>query len=282
MQFSYFFVPLRPNSEDHILMRLFVSFVFSLFMALTMAAQEPLHVVILGDSNTWIGGDDCDKPQGWNKWFKDLLKPTTCKSYARSGATWTNTPQTRRNTQENIGVLGDNNVIYNQICRLQEAVERGAQVKPQLILIMAGTNDAWFLKQRPKAFSMCGCDAFSTDNMTDRPINEILTLAESVRYGCELLKAAYPEARIVLLTPLQSVAAGIDNITKAGDIIECSAKHLGLNVIRMDKEGGIDAKKEKVKHQLTTDGTHTSEKGAQLVGTFVAKQIAALLQPSIQ
>lgn len=261
-------------------MRLLLSLVLSVMMALATVAQKPLHVVILGDSNTWIGGDDCEKPQGWNKWFKDVLQPMTCKSYARSGATWTNTSQTRRNTQENIEKLGDDNVIYNQICRLQEAVDEGIQNTPQLILILAGTNDAWFLKARPNALSIPSCKAYCTCcTINDRPVNEVLTLAESVHYGCELLRTAYPEARIILLTPLQSVAAGTENIAKAGDIIEDCGQKMGLSVIRLDKDGGIDAAKEKVKHHLTIDGTHTSETGARQVGTFIAGQITALLQP---
>ena len=78
-----------------------------LFLLLTlvvtpeMMAQQPLDVIIFGDSNTWYGGDNCDKPRGWNKWFKDAFQPATIKSYARSGATWTNTTTTKRNTQEN-------------------------------------------------------------------------------------------------------------------------------------------------------------------------------------
>lgn len=256
--------------------------IFTAFSWLSAGAEVPPHVVILGDSNTWIGGDDCDQPQGWNKWFKDALRPTTCKSYARSGATWTNTPQTHRNTLENIEVLGNDNVIYNQICRLQEAIDSGIQHTPQLILILAGTNDAWFTKARPKALSKSVCKACSTDccKITDRPVNEVLTLAESVCYGCELLKAAYPEARIILLTPLQSVAASRENITKASNIIEDCGRRMGLSVIRLDKNGGIDATKEKMKFRLTIDGTHTSKAGARLVGTYIAQQITNLLQPS--
>ena len=34
-----------------------------------------INVVILGDSNTSIGGDACDNPRGWNKWFKDKFAP---------------------------------------------------------------------------------------------------------------------------------------------------------------------------------------------------------------
>ena len=43
------------------------------------------NIVILGDPNTAIGGDDCSKSVGWNKWFRDMLSPASCRSYARSG-----------------------------------------------------------------------------------------------------------------------------------------------------------------------------------------------------
>ena len=28
------------------------------------------HVVVLGDSNTWLGGDECDNEKGWTFHFK--------------------------------------------------------------------------------------------------------------------------------------------------------------------------------------------------------------------
>ena len=236
-------------------------------MATTMIAQEQCHVVILGDSNTWIGGDHCDKPRGWNKWFKDAFQPTSIRSYAHSGATWTNTPKTQRNTQEITDILGNDNVIYNQVCRLEEAVDSGVQPKPQLILIMAGTNDAWFQKARPMVFSVTPEEAFAIDSITQRSASQVVSLAESVRYNCELLKAAYPEARIILLTPMQSTAAGTASITKAGDIIESCGNRMNLSVIRMDQEP-----------VYTTDGTHTTEVGAEHIGTFIAQQVATLLK----
>ena len=109
-----------------------------------------MNIVLLGDSNTWIGGDECDKPQGWNKWFKDLANPLSCHSYARSGATWTHTSLTDYDTEEDTGVLSDNNVVYNQINRLKEAYQQQKQVKPDLIIVMAGTNDLWFADKRPE------------------------------------------------------------------------------------------------------------------------------------
>lgn len=238
-----------------------------LFVTPTTRAQQAIDVAILGDSNTWIGGDNCDKPRGWNKWFKDAFQPATIRSYARSGATWTNTTATKRNTLENISVLGNDNVIYNQIERLKEAIDSGVQPQPQLILMMAGTNDAWFQKDRPKVFDVTAEEAFAIDNLKCRPISQIISLAESVRYDCELLQAVCPQARIILLTPMQSAAAGRANITRAGDVIEDCGRLLHLSVIRLDQEP-VDTK----------DGTHTTELGAKHIGTYIAQEVATLLK----
>ena len=191
-------------------------------------AQQQLHIAILGDSNTWLGGDECDNQKGWNKWFKDILQPASCRSYARSGATWTHTTKTKRDTKENIGKLGKDNVIFNQVMRLKEAYDRGEQHKPDLILIAAGTNDAWFKKERPYAFNKDADDVFSESSKDFRKndIDEILTLAEAVRYDCEWLSHFFPEAQIILLSPLQTTAAPTELIHQAGDIIEeCGRSH---------------------------------------------------------
>lgn len=252
----------------------------TMLMLLLAAAVLPTrsvaqHVVVLGDSNTWLGGDDCSKPRGWNTWFKQAFKPTSCRSYARSGATWTNTTETRRNTQENTGVLGNDNVMYNQIERLKEACERGEQAVPELIILAAGTNDAWFAKERPGAFDVSVGEAFlpPTDSIVSRPAAKVCSLAESVRYGCELLRTAFPDARLVLLTPLQTTAAPAELIAQAGDIIEACAERLQAQAIRMDRESCVKAEAERVKRRYTYDGTHTSEAGARQNGLLVAKRL---------
>ena len=161
-----------------------------------LRAQDTLHIAILGDSNTWLGGDNCDNPKGWNKWFADRMQPATCKSYARSGATWTNTVNTKRNITENIGQIGDDNVIYNQVCRLKDAYDKGETVRPDVILIAAGTNDVWFINKRPMALDMSADDAFlqSGKDIRTSMVSTILTLAKSVRYNCELLTYYFPDA----------------------------------------------------------------------------------------
>ena len=237
-----------------------------------------MHVVILGDSNTWIGGDDCDKPKGWNKWFAEIFKPLSCKSYARSGATWTNTTSTRTNLEEDIAVLGNNNVIYNQIMRLAAACEKGLQPTPQLIIIAAGTNDAWFVKKRPGVFSKTVEQAFSGGPLVNRAPNQVLSLAESVRYGCELLQQRFPQAQIILLTPLQAIQPTEANLKKACDIIEQCGRRMGLAVIRQDRECCVRRADEMKTKRYTTDGAHTSEEGAKINGTYLARRIGELIK----
>ena len=76
-------------------------FIVLLFVSLSSMAQgaRGLNIVVLGDSNTSIGGDSCTLDRGWTRWFKESMQPASMRSYARSGATWTNATATRLNTQ---------------------------------------------------------------------------------------------------------------------------------------------------------------------------------------
>ena len=248
--------------EKNVIMQRYLTlfFMLALYFTIPTVAQtvegtvvHPLHVVILGDSNTWIGGDDCDKPKGWNKWFGE-------------------------NVVEDIAVLGNDNVIYNQIARLKRACDEGRQQKPDLIIIAAGTNDAWFVKQRPKVFAKTAAQAFADKKpIRGRKPNEVLSLAESVRYGCELLMERFPEAQIILLTPLQAIQPTKANLDRASDIIEQCGRRMGLEVVRQDRECCVRRADEQKTKRYTTDGAHTSEEGARLNGTYLAKRISELL-----
>lgn len=244
-----------------------------------MAQHSRMHVVLLGDSNTWIGGDDCSKGSGWNKWFKDIFAPASCVSYARSGATWTNTSVTKDNLTENIGVLGNDNVIYNQVLRLRKAVADGSQPVADIVIIMAGTNDAWFNAQRPGVFDKSASDAFAVNESLFRsmPANKVLTLAESVRYNTLLIKDIFPEARILLLTPMQATKTSLDNISRAANIIDDCGKMLGADVLRMDKVSCVKRANELKQKRYTRDGVHTNELGAKHNGRLVAEWVSGLL-----
>lgn len=235
-----------------------------------------LHVVILGDSNSSIGGDSCNLAPGWTKWFNEAFAPASCRSYARSGATWTNTPRTVRNEKEITGKLSDNNVIYNQVCRLLTACQAGLQPSPDLIVIAAGTNDAWFLKRRPQALQQIVVT--DTAALVARKPSQILTLTEAVTYNCLLLIRHFPDACIVLLTPLQCTATSAERIRTTGDIISRCGRELSLPVIRQDSICCISRADEMVQHRYTVDGIHTNAAGAEINGHLIATKIESIVR----
>ena len=232
------------------------------------SGQRPLHVVMLGDSNTWLGGDACDQPKGWNKWFCDAFPAASCRSYARSGATWTHTDLTRPNPAEYSERLGDDNVVYNQVLRLVQDCDAGRQPQPALILISAGTNDVWFARQRPLALTATPADTASADPRL---------LTGAVRHDCRLLQQRFPEALIVLLTPMQSTAVADSLVSRAGDALADCARRLGLPCIRLDRESCVVSRHERAKRVFTYDGTHTSVAGARQNGRLIARRVAAML-----
>lgn len=262
-------------------MRCFLlSLIFNMIM-LPMAFGingSQLNIVVLGDSNTSIGGDDCADPKGWTKWFAERIKPKSCRSYARSGATWTNTVATKYDIVEDTDVLSDNNVVYNQANRLVNDFDNGNISEPDVVIIAAGTNDAWFSGRRPGLFSKSAEQAFlASDNISDRKPSAVLTLAESVRYVCEMLMRRFPKSQIILLTPMQTVKAKYQRIKQAGDIIEQCAHRMSIPVVRQDYITGVYDNHERVAPLRTSDGTHTSVEGAKRNGYQIANIVSGLL-----
>ena len=247
---------------------------------LVIQAQLPLHVVMLGDSNTFIGGDACDKPQGWNKWFKDFAKPLSCRSYARSGATWTHTSSTVLDMEENIGVLGDNNVVYNQAMRLVTAVLTGKQTTPDLILIMAGTNDLWFADKRPDCLKLRASEIYKhpVTSISFYKPSELTQLSQCVCYDCELLKEAFPKARIILITPPQNNKTDLNDQHIVGSHIQWCAQELGLDFIRLDEAYEVFYGPDLIRRGYSKDGVHTTPKGAKVLGKYIYEKVQKLLQ----
>ncbi|MBQ7691858.1 MAG: SGNH/GDSL hydrolase family protein [Muribaculaceae bacterium] len=240
-------------------------------------SHDQVDVVILGDSNCWIAGDKCTGEQGWPAWFVKLFSPASCRSYARSGATWTNTPRTRLNTAENIEVLGDDNVIYNQVMRLCEAVEAGEQPLPELIVVSAGINDAWFARKRPQAF---GVSAFQAAHsqwcLAGRQPSQVLTLAEAVVFNCQLLRDRFPDALILLVAPAHATVVESKKTTRAGSIIESSGQTMDIATVRLDLLGPIKPAQECKRHLYTSDGVHTSVRGAKAHAEIICAQAGQL------
>lgn len=262
-------------------MKQFLIVLFALIcicLPLTALAND-YHIVLLGDSNTSISGDDCDKPIGWGTWFKETFQPASIRSYARSGSTWTNTASTKYNVLENISILGNDNVVYNQVNRLKMAFDAGEQPVPDVIIVAAGTNDAWFMDRRPGAFSVDSASVGDIPLPSDScRANEVLTLAESVLFSCGMLQSYFPTTKIILLTPMQTTVTDLSRIYTVGDIIQACANRLGIDCIRQDSTDFLDAIVEKKKKTKTSDGTHTNEFGAKQNGTLLASLVMNILK----
>lgn len=226
-------------------------------------APAEADVVILGDSNTWIGGDDCSRPKGWNYWFAKSFAPRSCRSYARSGATWSHTADTKDNITENIGVIGDDNVIYNQILRLNNAVAGGRQQKPNVIIIAAGTNDLLFPDKRPDAFA-------------DRGAGTVSALG-AIMYDCSLLHRDYPDAQIILLSPIESTRISNEVLNDFSERMEALAVDAGYRIIRMDQVGCVRREDELRRRVNTYDGIHTSVAGAKANGNRLSAIIKNII-----
>lgn len=260
----------------------FVAFLFFNSRAASLSPSET-DVVIFGDSNTWLGGDDCTGPKGWNTWFVREYTPRSCRSYARSGATWTNTPLTHRDIVENIGSLGDNNVIFNQTERLLSDLEKGVVPPPGLVIIAAGTNDVWFHDSRQGLFSMPvdSLRSVSPDSVMAMTPDRLVSLPLAMANACLRLRRALPDVRIVVLTPLQSVKVAPQLLTRLSEEMQYVCALLGVDCIRQDQVSPVSREVEIVSPVLTYDGTHTSEKGAQTNGIILARIIRALTSPDL-
>lgn len=241
-------------------------------------ALSSLDIAILGDSNAQIGGDDCTGEKGWNTWFRIYSGCHSCHSYARSGATWTNAHRTVRNTTENISVIGDNNVIYNQVCRLIDAVACGEHPKPDAVIVACGTNDAWFRRLRPALFESLPIGEEILGGSASP--SSAVTLTQSVTLSCAMLRKAFPGVCILLVTPPETVKASPAIINKVGNIISSYAEENGCALIRLDKDGPVRAANEKNHFHYTYDGTHTSKDGAQIHGRLIAEALCACFADS--
>lgn len=236
-------------------------------------------VVIMGDSITWLGKDDCTGEKGWSTWWKKAINPASCRSYARSGATWSNTPATKANTVENIGHVGDDNTIYNQIVRMEEAIANGEQPVPGLIMIAAGTNDLWFPQYRPEAMAVSADSAWMVDEQTaiDAGPTAATSMTQAVRLALARLNRSCPDARVIILTPLQATSISAADMARGSEMLEKAARLGGALVIRQDNEMPVDSASEREKPVLTYDGIHTSAAGAKANGQAIAKRVSELL-----
>lgn len=218
------------------------------------------RIAVLGDSMTWIGGDSCQNERGWTHTFRQLYQPVVIDTYARSGATWTDSPRTAGDTTVYSEILADENVVSNQMRRLIGRSRRNETAVPDLIIIYAGANDAWFSSRRPGIF-----------DQTSRT-----SLDSCVRSVCRQLKVEFPTSKILLISPIEMTKVPMEKITKVSDIIEESGRSLGITTLRADRDVDIRRQTELRKPTHTSDGVHTNPAGAKILGKYIFDRVSGL------
>lgn len=246
-----------------------------------MSATQPFigkRIAILGDSITWLSMSS-NTNRGWVTHFRELLKFAELRNYARSGATWSHTGNTKYNITEYTESLSDDNVIYNQVNRLINDVDNNGVTAPDFIFILAGTNDAWYPQYRPDAVADTPASVMSDESvwLNVKAIGSLTSIPKAMRYVAEMIWDKFPDAQVVVTTPLQSTAFTTDRREAIANCIKGSADYLSWATIEQDKVCDISRIRESQGYSMTYDGTHTSEAGAKMVGEILASQLTALL-----
>ncbi len=230
------------------------------------------RIALLGDSMTWIGGDSCQNETGWSYILKESGIAEDIEVYARSGATWTNTKNTKRNPAYYSELLHDDNVVYNQAIRLIEHAD-SCNNNPNIIILFAGANDAWFATKRPGIYED---DQSKMDFTTQTHPGNITSLGGSIRLVHYILNNRFPMATLLFVTPLQMSKTDAETIFKVSDIIEKVATENGCLVLRADKESGITHQQETQSPTFTYDGVHTNPAGAKKLGEYILSYLLTL------
>ena len=243
---------------------------------------EGLNVVFFGDSITALGGPDNTIPTGWTTHFLTKVYPKKCMNYAHSGATWSHTSETVYSPNVQTGSIHPNNVIYNQIAKFLLDVVEQPSLAPDLIIIMAGTNDAT-ASYRPSATSKSAAEEFADSNgyITDAELGTLTSIVSAMRYDIETLRTNFPGAQIVVMTPIESTTFTLAKIKEVSKCIYECAEYLGIDCVRLGDHCGIYREMENTTPTFLTDGIHPNENGAKMIGYYAASAIKSIVRSPI-
>lgn len=227
-----------------------------------------MSIAFLGDSNLWLGGDDCRNPTSWGHHIVKDGAFDRARSFARSGATITNTSVTRADTVHYTELLNDTNTLYNQALRLNGAVMRNEMRSPDLIIVSGGSNDAWFQDRRPGLF-----EKYQGKIDIKMKPEEATSLRSSLELVIRMLQSVNPDSRIVIVGPPYMTKASPEAVGRVADVMEETALAEKLQMIRLDRRDLIDPEVEARQFTLTRDGAHTLPEGAKLIGDFILGQL---------
>ncbi len=240
-------------------------------------------VLIMGDSITSFTGF-----LGWTTYFKDYIKAEKVINLAVSGATW----KDKEANQTYDGAPKPSttgNVIGNQLQKAINAKENGDEnyTDFDVVIIAAGTNDSFVSSAEtiPSVENQF-VSAYGAGKFTVVPIDEVdrQTFAGIMRYTYQKLQETYPNAKMVICSPIQECYESYTSIYNKGEHFRYIASRLSVefwntrdcgicnlyesptDTIDYDNPSGEEST---VKRDLT-DGIHPSESGAKKIASYNA------------
>lgn len=225
------------------------------------------------DYNTVLMGDSITDTNVNGKWVTSLLTKVSFKSlnnYARGYCTWTFKNDSSYNIVDTSNTNVGNNIIWNQFNRLVNDVDNNNHPTPDLIIILAGTNDAIQSKTIGNINT-----TFDGESILDKDITTLTNLCQSIRYTIEAIRAEYPDVKIVLTTPnqLANYSTNNYNLLVRNAILDC-CKYLSCEYIDQFGESGIYQYYESVNHRfLDSGGVHPTNLGGNLISSYIIEKL---------
>ena len=230
---------------------------------------ENLNIVLFGDSITDLENNNITK---WVQPFRNLITCKSFKDYARGYCTWTFKSDTSYNITDSSNSNIGNNVIWNQLNKLKNDVNNGTVNTPNIIMILAGTNDAL----QSKALGDINTAFSSASQGTD--VTKLTTLAQSVRYVCDDIYNTYPNCKIIICTPLPiGTASDYPKSVEVRNMLISCANVLNLDIIDQTYKSGIVWYREAQSNiYYKGDGIHLNDLGGELIANFIYKELLNL------
>lgn len=223
------------------------------------------NIAIFGDSISCLGSN-------WTTFFKSMSNFKNVYNYAVGGAKW----RCGGSAVDLSGIQtgNDNNNLWNQYNRLNDAVLQGTAQSPDLIIMFAGANERYGNATQwgtPDA-------AFETSinyNDMDVPTTDVDTVAKSIRYIVEKTMSKYLDAKIILCTPIPITSDNNHAMRQVSELIRGCACELGCGVIDLYHLCGIHPV---VNGTYTLrDGLHTNDKGSSMIAHTILNYIKNIL-----
>lgn len=232
-----------------------------------LSALNGKHVALFGDSLS----DPAATGAKWVAPFLAKTNPKTLSNYARGWCRWTFWPSTTYDVTHTAVTNTPDNVLWNQLNRLQKDIADGRAEAPDVLLLFAGLNDVMQSVSWGSVAEVFTPEAQSTNVQT------LTNFCASVRFVCDAARDAWPDAQLILIAPTRA-SSYAEGVLTAEQLLLACGKEMGLPVIDPAACLGAAWYREAQQHiYYEEDGVHLTAAGGQLLGAFLAHEVERIL-----